>query len=217
MVFDALVPGNYTLTARVGECKDTSLGCWHDEKCEDGCNSYRHKFIVPFGQGQLEWDFPMPSPKPKPAVAEVAPRPSQAPKTVTTPSPKGPASRVVLASEFASWLGSHPQWQQKSAIPEGRAKAGYLKGWDGATPPAGTANKAVVNVSWYSANAYCRDHGGLADIADKPHRWPEGDTTPYIELRSNEGKPAWRSNDGRDSTQIGLADIMALAGFRCKR
>jgi hypothetical protein len=121
-------------------------------------------------------------------------------------------------SELAGWLASHPEWHRDAALAESRAKGSYLAGWDGASPPAGMKGSyAAVDVSWFAASAYCKGRGGLAAVDAEPLRWSEGLTAPYLELRTQGGRAAWRASDGRQSTKVGVADVQPLTGFRCAR
>lgn len=219
VLFDGMVPGRYDLTARVGECANDALGCWPEGDCPPGCGSYRDKLIVPWGEGEFGWDLEMPDPAPaENGTPAPGPRPTPRPTPQPTPDPGSGGGTIATVGAFASWLGSHPEWQSDQAIAEGRAKAGYLKGWTGATPPAGAGSShAVTDVSWYAASAFCNGRGGLAQADAEPTRWSESPSQPYIELRAKGGKAAWRSSDGRVSTKVGLADVQPLTGFRCAK
>ncbi len=157
-------------------------------------------------------EAPAPTP-PEPVRPEPAPEPAPAdegtaaPAPVPLPIPSSAPAGPVLGSDFAAWIAKNPDWSRDAAQASGMADAGYLKGWD-ATGPAGPATR----VSWYAAAAYCETRGGMADLAAEPLRW-EG--KPYMELRHQDGKPAWRGSDGRESVAVDPVQALVTHGFRC--
>jgi formylglycine-generating enzyme required for sulfatase activity len=67
--------------------------------------------------------------------------------------------RPVTVSEFHSFLRAHPEWG-KGRVRRLFADSGYLASWPGdGSLPAGQSNRAVTQVSWYAAKAYCADRG----------------------------------------------------------
>jgi formylglycine-generating enzyme required for sulfatase activity len=103
-------------------------------------------------------------------------------------------------------------------IGAGRADESYLSGWDGATPPAGQADRLVVNVTWRAASDFCRDRGTrLPTPTDAPTSWAADAASPTAELRqTEEGGPAAVMFDGQ-RVPTGARSVVPDAGFRCLR
>lgn len=142
----------------------------------------------------------------------------KAPEPETPPANTGSAARAQVSNaQLGAWLASHPDWQRDAAIAAGKASGTYLKGWDGATPPAGKGSQAAVNVSWSMARAYCGGRGGLADVGAEPQSWTESGTLAWHEYRQADGKAAWLRSDGSRSTAVKASDAKAFIGFRCAR
>ena len=215
VVFTEVQPGAYTLRAQVGECPPEASNCWTDGDCPPGCSAYTGEFIVPWGEDEHTWDLEVTDPKPS-RNANLR-RTPEAPSPAPAPTSDGVASASTAVSHagFASWLSQRPDWQKDAAVNAGRADKNYLAGWDGVTPPSAGA---VKNVSWYAASAFCKSRGGLASVDAEPHRWAESPSQPYVEWRSDAGKAAWRSSDGRNSSKgIDLKTSNGVTGFRCAR
>jgi serine/threonine-protein kinase len=143
------------------------------------------------------------APPPEAPPAPVAPPAAEATAPVTPKSKSvsksaaaspateaGAAARAVTTDEFARWLSKHPEWQRDAAVAAGKADDAYLKGWDGATPPAG-AGRAMVYVSWSAARAYCAGRGGLAALDAPPLTWTEGASQPWHEYRRDGVSLLW--------------------------
>ncbi|HEX3101845.1 MAG TPA: formylglycine-generating enzyme family protein [Pyrinomonadaceae bacterium] len=64
----------------------------------------------------------------------------------------------VTNEQFAKFIKKNEQWTA-TGIPKQFNNGNYLKDWNGAEFPKDRANFPVVNVSWYSAVAYCRSAG----------------------------------------------------------
>lgn len=136
----------------------------------------------------------------------------------TPPTKGGSAARAqVTNAQLGAWLATHPDWHHDPAVAAGKASGTYLKGWDGATPPAGKSNQAAVNVSWSMARAYCSGRGGLAEVGAEPQTWTEGGSLAWHEYRQADGKAAWLRSDGSSSTAVKASDAKAFIGFRCAR
>ena len=67
------------------------------------------------------------------------------------------ARTELSRAQFSRFLRANPEWAG-SDRPGGEAPAadGYLAGWDGANPPAGTADLPVTDVSYHAAEAFSR-------------------------------------------------------------
>lgn len=68
----------------------------------------------------------------------------------------------VTNAQFHAFVNANPKWQRQN-IAKLFVEADYLKHWQkvgkGYAPFANDVNKPVVNVSWYTANAYCKSQG----------------------------------------------------------
>ena len=97
-----------------------------------------------------------------------------------------------------------------------KADGDYLMGWVDGQPPGSTA-EAVVNVSWWAAEAFCQDRGGLLSVESAPLDWTEGPAQPLLEWRAAGRAPAWRRFDGAQSTTGRWHESNPFTGFRCAR
>jgi len=65
----------------------------------------------------------------------------------------------VTNRQFQAFVSQHPKWQ-RDAVPALFAEKAYLSHWVESTgqyvPQNGDANKPVIFVSWYAAQAYCQ-------------------------------------------------------------
>lgn len=69
------------------------------------------------------------------------------------------AKRPVTNGEFLSFVRRNPEWR-RDRVSRLRADDRYLVSWTGALELApGTSQRPVVNVSWFSARAYCQSIG----------------------------------------------------------
>ncbi|MBM4390197.1 MAG: protein kinase [Deltaproteobacteria bacterium] len=153
---------------------------------------------------------------PSPGEASaVAPAVSVAPAAAISVSASSSGPPVTHA-QLATWLAGHPEWQQEAAVADGRADEKYLRGWSGATPPAGREGSPAVGVTWGLAKAYCAGRGGLAVIGAEPLTW-SGAELPWLEYRSDAGAPAWRRDDGAVSDRVDPNQSNVSIGFRCAR
>ncbi|MSP55242.1 MAG: serine/threonine protein kinase [Myxococcales bacterium] len=194
-VFSGLQPGRYTVTL------DADL---------------TQPIEVPWAEGPLVIEMVVAPLRPDSQSTQPTPKPSDAELALLKPA-KTAAARAVNNAAFAIWLGEHPEWQQASAIAAGEAQAGYLKGWTGAEPPPGATDRGTVNVSWAAAQAYCKGHGGLADLGAEPATWQEEPSQPWHEYRNDSGGGAWRRADGSTSSAVSRSHASAVTGFRCAR
>lgn len=68
----------------------------------------------------------------------------------------------VTNAQYQAFVNSNPKWQRQN-IAKLFVEADYLKHWqragNGYQPLTTDLNKPVVNVSWYTANAYCKSQG----------------------------------------------------------
>lgn len=209
-----LKPGNYDVIAEHGRCPDAARGCQSTDgqDCPKGCASWADKMVVPWDQGDLTLEIPLV------VQGAAAPLLGNGPGPTETPAGAGSAAKAqVTNAQFATWLASHPDWLRDAAIAAGTADDTYLKGWDGASPPAGKGASPAVNVSWSAARAYCAGRGGLADVSAEPLSWPESGPYAWHEYRQADGSPAWLRADGMASTKVGRKDSRAFIGFRCAR
>lgn len=194
--------GVHRVSVALGTCTDADEGCSSAAAgCPPGCSSWVGEITLPVGEGALRVDVPL--------VPPVTPAP------VAGPRARSRGGGVVTHAAFARWLASHPEWSSDAARADGRADAGYLSGWDGLSPPAGKASLPVVNVSWAAAAAYCAGRGGLPGLDDAPLSWAESPSTPWIEYRDADGRPAWRRSDGAPSVALRRSESGPATGFRC--
>ena len=198
-VFEDLLPGRHELEVGAGTCTEEHRGCWPE--CPKGCASEVVSVRLPW-EGELEFE----------AGIEL-----EEARVPTPPPQSGGVAKPVTNAQFGTWLAGHPEWLPDAALEAGTAEGSYLKGWEGADPPAGKEGRAVVNVSWASANAYCASRGGLANIDASPQTWTEGLSSPWHEFREADGKPAWRRSDGNASTAVRYSETGTFIGFRCRR
>jgi predicted Ser/Thr protein kinase len=195
-------PGAYPVELIAGECPDTARGCDAKGDCPPGCVSWLGEVIVPVGDGEHLVSLSLREPTPKAGAAEGA-APSK-------------ARRQVSQGDFARWLATHPEWLKEAAQQADKADKKYLKGWaEDGTPPSPGA--ALVNVSWYAAQAYCAGRGGLAPLDAEPLTWEEGGGLAWHEHRQSGGAPAWRRSDGSTSTNVTPSESGQFIGVRCVR
>ncbi|MEY3210872.1 MAG: hypothetical protein RIT28_1353 [Pseudomonadota bacterium] len=195
-------PGAYPVELIAGECPETARGCDAKGDCPPGCVSWLGEVIVPVGDGEHLVSLSLREPTPKAGAAEGA----AAPKS----------RRQVSQGDFARWLATHPEWLKEAAQQAEKADKKYLKGWaeDGTPPNPGAA---LVNVSWYAAQAYCAGRGGLAPLDAEPLTWDEGGGLAWHEHRQSGGAPAWRRSDGSTSTNVTPSESGQFIGVRCVR
>jgi len=220
-----VLPGQHELAVDLGDCPEDAMGCWPDGECPEGCTSVRRPFVVPWLPSEpvvQELGLTAPTaavgtPRPTPAPSP-RPDPTPAPGPAPAPAPTSAGSAAPAAvtnAEFAAWLATHPSFHPQAAIEAKRAAEGYLGGWSGLQPPAGQGNFAVVNVSYYAAAQYCRNHGGIAHVDAQPHTWPETASQPGMEIRTDGIRGMWRQSDGQTSDALGLRQVIPIMGFRC--
>lgn len=227
VAFRNMSPGTHALRITAGECPEGIRSCAPD--CPAGCADHRADFVVGWSSDPVDrvdlgfrgdddgvTDAPAPAPKP---TAKPSPRPAPAPEPVAAPVPTPAPSpapapvgggALVTVGAFATWLADHPEYQPGGPKAQG---AGYLAGWSGATPPAGTASGAPLGgISWWAANAYCRGRGGLLAVDAPLHP----DAPMPMEWRSDGGAKAQVDNVGGPIPTDGLQGL-AFTGTRCAR
>ncbi|MCK6520201.1 hypothetical protein L6R49_02065, partial [Myxococcota bacterium] len=202
-LLEDVLPGAYELELIAGECPETSRGCEAKGECPPGCVSWVGEVVVPLGEGEHPLTLSLREPTPLAGANDGA---AAAPKS----------RRQVSQGDFARWLKSHPEWQREAAQQAEKADKKYLKGWtEDGTPPSPGA--ALVNVSWYAAQAYCAGRGGLAALDAEPLTWEEGGGLAWHEHRQSGGAPAWRRSDGSTSTNVTPNESGQFIGVRCVR
>src|SRR5690554_856785 len=73
----------------------------------------------------------------------------------------------VTFAQYLEFVKSYEKWQ-KDQIPAIFHDGHYLNNWpDSLTIPAGHENKAVTQVSWFAARAYCSAQGGRLPTLDE--------------------------------------------------
>ena len=90
---------------------------------------------------------------------------------------------LVTQAEFAQFAATHPQWQ-RDQVPRIFAEPGYLQGSEQASPQS-----AVVQVSWFAAQAYCESEGARLPI------WNEWEYVAAADASRRDARsdPAWLS------------------------
>lgn len=83
---------------------------------------------------------------------------SETPQHLVTISPFYLDKYEITNVQFAKFIKKNPQWTA-AGVPKQFNNGNYLKDWTGTDFPKDKANFPVVNVSWYSAVAYCRSVG----------------------------------------------------------
>lgn len=206
--FDGVMPGRYTVTLSDGTTRPLEVP-WADGPLLVSAVAATSPSVPTATE-------PSSGPTASPGLAAVEPvQPATAP-VVSEPAPaSGAAAHAVTIHDFAAWLATHPEWQHDAAIAAGTAAEGYLKGWNGAEAPAGQGERAVVNVSWAAAQAYCKGHGGLADVGAEPLGWQESSAQPWHEYRQENGAPAWRRSDASVSATVPPSQVNGVTGIRC--
>ena len=107
-------------------------------------------------------------------------------------------ARPVSNAQFAAFLARNPQWR-RDRVPAIFSSPGYLGHWaqPDAPGPALDPHAAVAHVTWYAADAYCREQQArlptfleweYAAAADATRRDARGDT-------------AWRMHQVNDGTR----------------
>jgi len=218
-------PGPHDVLAEAGSCRAADRGCaTRASGCPAGCSSWTGVVEVPVGTDAFSHTIPLPIPTAPEQMAEPAPAAAaiHAPASRPAPAPEHPvaspavSSGAVTKAAFVAWLGEHPEWSRDAAIEGGKADQSYQSGWVDGRPP-GSETGAVVNVSWWAADAYCRDRGGLLPMDAAPLDWTESSTQPLQEWRVDAGSPSWRRFDGVAS-RVGRWDQSnSFTGFRCAR
>lgn len=73
----------------------------------------------------------------------------------------------VTYSQYLAFVKEHPKWQRDNAAAIFH-DGNYLVSWPGAQEiPPGQANRAVTEVSWFAARAYCAAQGGRLPTLDE--------------------------------------------------
>lgn len=69
-------------------------------------------------------------------------------------------ARPVSNAEFAAFVKQHPQWR-RDRVPALLSGPGYLSNWQSADAPGDALepDAPAVQVTWYAADAYCRQQG----------------------------------------------------------
>ncbi|HRK06588.1 MAG TPA: SUMF1/EgtB/PvdO family nonheme iron enzyme [Pseudobdellovibrionaceae bacterium] len=74
--------------------------------------------------------------------------------------------RAVTRRQFAEFLKQKPEYSP-GRIASRLADKNYLEGWKDNSPPQGTEDLPVSNVSWFAARAYCKQQGGRLPTVDE--------------------------------------------------
>ena len=198
MPVERLAPGRYEVLGYAGSCGSEPWIC-ANTPCE-GCVASVEEWIIP-------WTGPAPSLEHPVVAPPVAPRPTRPER------PRRRSARITYGG-FARWLQDNPEWKPTAVRGTGRGDAQYLADWQGDSPPSGKDNQAMTHLNWYAAAAFCAQRGGLASVDAEPHTWTG---SPTLELRSADGRGAWRMDNGTTSEAISLAQSTSFQGARCAR
>lgn len=214
----SVAPGRYPVRVTAGDCPRECPG----GQCPPGCVETKLDLTVPVGNGPVEQAVTLPTIVSTPVTAAPSPRPADGarprPADAPRPAAAGTTSGLVTGAQFAAFLGKRPEYQRDAMIAAGRADDAYLAGWEGAAPPAGQADRLVVNVTWRAASDFCRERGArLPSPTDPPTSWNADAANPTAELRqTDEGSPAAIMFDGQ-RVPTGSRAVVPDAGFRCAR
>ncbi|TVQ93368.1 MAG: serine/threonine protein kinase [Deltaproteobacteria bacterium] len=244
---EALRPGRYDATVRVGTCPD---GPPCEEDCPPGCTFVAREVVVPLGETRHESRLQVtapervsaprpppprpetapPRPEPTPPAPEPTPEPTPPapeptppapdpvqPEPTPAPAPVAGAGRLVTSAQFAAWLKANPDWAPERARERGLADDAYLFGWDGMNPPAGQAGRPVQYVPHLAARAYCQSRGGLPQVDASPTTWDEAEVGLGYEWRMQGQAPAVLESTGTPSTMVRRGQALLGTGFRCAR
>ncbi|MDR1076934.1 MAG: formylglycine-generating enzyme family protein [Xanthomonadaceae bacterium] len=96
---------------------------------------------------------------------------------------------AVTNAEFLAFVERHPQWQ-RGRVPRVFSDTAYLRDWQGPTELGDRASERqpVTYVSWYAADAYCKEQDARLPT------WLEWEYVAAADetRRDARGDPAWR-------------------------
>ena len=99
----------------------------------------------------------------------------------------------VTNARYAEFLAENPAWRRED-MPQNDHNGAYLADWTAGRMPGGKAHHPVVNITWASAQAYCRWRGG---------RLPTEAEWEYVARSGDDREFPW----GDDATTAGRGNF----------
>lgn len=188
--------GVHEIVAQVGRCPDLPCGA----RCAAAC-----------AETSLDVTVPLATEGPHPVALELS-RPARPAR----PAAAATSGRRITVAQFADYLSRRPQHQPAGMRASGVVPQGYLRGWDGATPPASLAASAsVTRVSPAVARAACADRGGLQPSDAAPLSFKEEGFIDH-EYRQKGDRVVLIRWDGRE-VLAPAGSVSPTAAVRCRR
>lgn len=165
-------------------------------------------------------DVPRNAPPPSRSPATYRLIPGGTFKTLLPPDGKRASAAVpgylmrvlpVSQGEFSGFVHKQPKWRPSRVADSSLADGQYLRQWSGDLGPnPALAQQPVTNVSWFTADAYCKSEGARLPSW---HQWEyaaAADTT----RRDARSDPLWRARilDWYGQTSRPLPDVGRTAG-----
>ena len=189
--------GAHTLVAQVGRCPELPCGAGCPSACAETSLAVTLPLVSADGPHRVALELASPS------------RPSRPPAAAT-------GGRRITVAQFADFLSRSPQHQPASMRASGVVPQGYLRGWEGVTPPASlAAGASVTRVSPAVARAACAARGGLQPSDAAPLTFEEEGFIDH-EYRRKGDRVVLIRWDGRE-VLAPAGSVSPTAAVRCRR